>query len=153
MGSLGDAMPENVKQQFIFNLAIGIRNVFRFYQTNTNPPKPKFCIIVGFCDVDNTVAVIYINSELNLNVNYNPYLQSLHIPILRTNYDWLVNDSYIDCSMLYEKSITELTTILNESIEKHFIGELSDLHIEDAKNKLKSSKKLSTYMKKKYSLI
>lgn len=52
--------------------------VLRMMVIDTNPPKIKRFIIVGESDDSLTLASVYINTELNIKVNYNMDLRCQH---------------------------------------------------------------------------
>src|SRR5580698_10277545 len=76
-----------------------IGTVVYFHDPLCDPPKPKFCIIVGMSDDQFDIATVYINSEMNVPDINSHELVSLHYLIEREKYSqFLKKDSYIDCS-------------------------------------------------------
>jgi hypothetical protein len=106
---LGDYFSKKEKTSLILPKGIIIGTVIRAHVDFTNPPKIKRFIVIGFNDDNITLASVLINSELNLNVNYNKELQAHQIPLDSEGKEYLLNDSFVDCSEIHniEKQIIE----------------------------------------------
>lgn len=73
---LSNFLPDDFKKDFTSrNLKIG--TVLRLSVKDTNPPKIKRFIVVGKTIDGLSLASVYINSQINLKVNWNIELQSL----------------------------------------------------------------------------
>ena len=67
---------------------------------DTTPPKVKRFIVIGESTDSLTLASVYINTELNMKVNYNLDLQCQHIEFTADGRDYLDHTSFVDCSKL-----------------------------------------------------
>jgi hypothetical protein len=150
MGSLADFFPADMSNEANERLIRQLKGVIFYHQTNTYPPKEKFCIIVG-C-IHDKVAVVYINSIINQNVNYNSNLQSLHLPILKNDYQWLNYDSFIDCSKIYEKDISEILNLLKISLTDYYKCDITQLELDNIHDKLRVSPRMNRYVLAKYGI-
>ncbi|WP_052503478.1 hypothetical protein [Lacinutrix sp. Hel_I_90] len=111
---LGDYFSKKEKKSLLLPEGIVLGTVLRAFVDFTNPPKIKRFIVIGFNEDNITLASVLINSELNLNVNYNSELQSHQIPLECEGKEYLLTDSYVDCSEIHN---IEKQTI-EESLQK-----------------------------------
>jgi len=93
---------------------IDIGTVIKLHVTDTTPPKTKYFIIVGFSNDKVSLAAIYINSNINENVNYCDTLKQLQIIVPQNDHSFLKWDSYADCSKINEKNRSDIERACNE---------------------------------------
>jgi hypothetical protein len=70
-------------------------------------PRPKNKYIAIVC-VDPCCVGFFINSGIRPFTINRPELSKCHVKILKSNYQFLKHDSYIDCNEAYEFRKTEL---------------------------------------------
>ena len=93
MTPLGDFFPESFKADFASrNLQTG--SVLKLHVKDTNPPKEKRFIVIGKTVDGICLATVFINSEINLNVNFSEELRNLHCFLPSDGRDYLEHDSY-----------------------------------------------------------
>jgi len=126
--SLGDSFPESIKREHA-NRSMQIGSVLKLFVDDTRPPKEKLFIVIGLSQDGIILASVYINSEVNLVVNYSPELRALHLPISADTCDFLDYDSYVDCSQLV---IRDRKIILNALFYRPeaFVGTVSNDDLE-----------------------
>lgn len=148
--SLGDYFPEKSKKEFAENV-IELGSVIRKHVDNTNPPKIKFFIVVGISEKSLSIASVYINTEINVNVNHNTYLKSFQHEITASNYDFLDWDSTVDCARIIEYELDSLkrSIQLDPSI---FVGSIKNSCFTQIHQKCTSSKIISPELKSRYNL-
>jgi hypothetical protein len=127
------------------NLPLG--TVIRTHVVDTNPPKTKIFIIVGY--YGNDAITVYFNSEINHYSNYSQELQNLHIPFGFSGKSYLTKDCYCDCSFLSikDKDLLHQATQVNPSICK---GQLSTEDLDKVMIMLKGSPTIKGTLKKRY---
>lgn len=127
------------------NLPLG--TVIRTHVIDTDPPKTKIFIIVGY--YENNAVTVYFNSEINHYINYSQELQNLHIPFGFSGRPYLTKNCYCDCSFLSLKDKDELHQAVqtDPSICK---GQLSSLDLDKVMTMLKGSPKLKGTIKNRY---
>jgi hypothetical protein len=148
---LGDFFPDDL-QNARFNSKIEVGSVLKYFVEDTTPPKYKRMIVIGITQDKITVATLYINSELNINVFKNKRMQALQIPIKKENRAYLEHDSYVDCSFLHIKQVGKL----EEEFKSHRLESLGKISTEDLdliKGTLISASTISIQQKKEFGLI
>lgn len=116
MNALGDFFPESFKNDFARrNLKIG--TVLKLHIKNTKPPKEKRFIVVGKTIDGVCLATVFINSEINLNINFTDELRHLHCFFPASGREYLDHDSYVDCSTIYVRGHEELYEALKNRPE------------------------------------
>ncbi len=147
----GDSFPDKFKSNFSNrNLAIG--KVLRLKVKDTNPPKIKRFIIVGFSEDKFTLASVYINSEINTNINWSLEQQELQLELTSDNREYLDKTSYIDCSQLIIRGYDEINSIVKSRPES-VLGEVSRTDLELIVKKLKEARTIKGKIKKRYGLF
>ena len=122
--SLGDFFPETFRQEYASrNLEIG--SVLKLYVKDTKPPKEKRFIVVGKTIEGLCLATVYINSEVNDNINFTPELKALHLFFQASGRDYLDHDSYVDCSQFVVRKQSEIQLAVINRPEA-VIGKLSN---------------------------
>lgn len=124
-----------------------IGTVIRTHVVDTNPPKVKRFVIVGYYQGD--AITIYFNSDINEFHNYSLELKNLHIPFDNEGRSYISHYCYCDCSILIKRNNVDLHAAVaaNPSI---VIGCLSDSDLTNVKATLAGSPNLKGGFKKKY---
>lgn len=148
MTDLSDSFSENLRKEFS-KRSIKVGTVLRFKVRDTNPPKIKLFIIIGQTIVGSNLATLYINTEVNLKVNWAQELLDLQIPISKSDYSFLSHDSHVDCSKLIIKDRGEIEEIILNR-PKAVIAELEKEQIEYLRNIIKNSTTIKGKLKKRF---
>ena len=130
-------------------MASFIGTVLRMMVKDTTPPKVKRFIIVGESADSLTLASVYINTELNIKVNYNLDLQCQHIEFQAAGRDYLDHTSFVDCSKLKIIERAELCAII-QNRPAIIIGKLDQQDFEIIRRQLICSKTIKGKIKKRY---
>lgn len=149
--SLGDSFPDKFKSDFSeSNIAIG--KVLRLKVKDTNPPKIKRFVIVRFSEDKYTLASVYINSEINPNINWSIEQQELQLKLTPDTREYLSKTSYVDCSRLIIKDYQEILSIV-EARPESVLGELNESDLKHVAEKLKEARTIKGKLKKRYGLF
>lgn len=148
--SLGDAFPQNFRETFS-NDKIKPGAVFRMYVEDTDPPKIKRFIILAINDDVSTVALFYINSEINPTMFQTEAMRKLHMPLDKSRFPFLDHDSFLDCSHLYERSINTLKNEFTHNLNIH-LGQIGNIELEVIRKIASSSHTIERKLKKRYNL-
>jgi hypothetical protein len=126
--------------------------VFRLHVPHTSPPKIKIFVVIGIIRSINSLAFLFINSEINPNVIKSQHLQGLQFPMAASGRAYIESDSYLDCSRLYEWSIESLkgNYISNTGI---YLGQLSDVDLAKVKQLATSARTIERRLKRRYELL
>jgi hypothetical protein len=116
---------------------------------DTRPPKIKRFIIVGASTDSLTLASVYINTELNIKVNYNLDLQCQHIELGIEGRAYLDHKSFVDCSKLKIIDCSELAEII-QNRPSVIIGSVSDDDLDLIKTQIIHSSTIKGKIKKRY---
>jgi hypothetical protein len=148
MENLSDFFPKNIQKEFSERI-IKIGTIIRTKVEDTKPPKYKYFIIIGQTEDCLSLASIYINSEINLKVNFCIELVNLHKPILCSMYKFLDKDSFVDCSKLIHRDKIEIETAIKNdpNIVK---GELNEEDLNLYRNTIINAETIKGKIKKKY---
>ena len=115
------------------------------------PPRDKFSVIIGFCSKGISVARVFINKKINLNVHRTKYLLELQVDILKNNYKFLeFETSFIDCSKINEITIAELENEYSSNPKGFFIGKLKDSDKKKVLDNIIRTKTIKPIQKKTY---
>lgn len=148
---LSDFLPSDFRKDFASrNLKIG--TVLRLSVKDTKPPKIKRFIVVGKTIDGLSLASVYINSHINLKVNWNIELQSLNIPLENKGNDFLDRDSFVDCSKLVFRDSNEISEIIQNNPQA-VKGELKEEDLQLILETLRNSITIKGKYKKKYGLF
>ena len=128
-------------------LQIGI--VFVQFVEETNPPKEKYCIIVGLSG-DNVASVV-INSGININY-LPPTLQSIHMPLTTQQCPFLDHNSFADCSLLIEDNKTAVNNLL-QTQSWRIKGQLNTTLRDKICEMVKRSKAISVTQKRRFGIV
>jgi hypothetical protein len=149
--SLSDSFPQKFKSDYSErNFMIG--KVLRLKVKDTNPPKIKRFVIVGFSEDKCTLASVYINSEINRNINWSLEQQELQVELTPESRSYLTKTSYIDCSQLIIRECEKIVRVV-ESRPDSIIGELDESDLNVVITKLKEARTIKGKIKKKYGLF
>lgn len=100
--------------------------------------------------VDNlTPASVYINTELNIKVNYNLDLQCQHIELQPNGRGYLDHISFVDCSKLKIIDRCELCKII-QNRPTIIIGKLNESDFELVRRQIACSTTIKGKIKKRY---
>ncbi|PWJ59466.1 hypothetical protein CLV98_102300 [Dyadobacter jejuensis] len=127
---------------------VKVGQVFRMKVKDTNPPKIKRFVLVSQSSDRVTLASVYINSKINLKVNFNILLKSHHIPLSKEGRDYLTKDCFVDCSQLKELISSELELHVKNN-PKIIIGQLSTADLETLRNRIRDSEILKGKTKRR----
>lgn len=149
--NLGDLFPEELKKNNS-KKELKIGTVLRLHVKDTDPPKIKRFIIIGFTEDKVTLATVYINTEINTNVNWSIEQQDLQLSLSSENREYLEHDSFVDCSKFFLKGVQEITDIVKSRPEV-IIGELNQDDLKIVIEKIKNATTIKGKVKKKYGLF
>ncbi len=94
MGSLATSFPEDLRRGHITrHLTPGW--VLYLYCEFTNPHKEKYVLLASY---DTPPLLFVINSEINSYKRSKPDLLNCQVQLKASDYDFLLHDSYVDCS-------------------------------------------------------
>ncbi len=102
--------------------------MIRIAVPDTTPPKIKRLLIVGI-ENKNTIATIFINSEINPLVLNTVELQKLQYELTTINCPFLEHISYADCSKIKDRSYADILNLLKIHIENiRFVKQRYAIH-------------------------
>lgn len=148
MANLGEFFPGDLKDEFSRrNVKVG--SVLRLKVHDTFPPKIKVFIIIGQTIDGFSLATLYVNSNVNININFSKELANLQIPISIKEYNFLDHDSFVDCSKLMMKDRAEIEQIISNRPEA-FVDDLSEDQIKYFREIIRKSTTIKGKLKKKF---
>ncbi len=121
MSIFGGLDPEKHKE--IVRQSINVGDVFlkKFEEAE----HEKFFIIAGISKEKIYVCSVFINSRIHPSVINKPNIYKLHIPLLKTQNDFLSHDSYANCSYPISLDVDKITDgIVNSSCK--VIGNINE---------------------------
>lgn len=124
-------------------------SVLRLFVKDTNPPKTKRFIVVGISVDEICIATVYINSNLNKKAAWSIELESLNIFFEKSDRPYLDHDSWIDCSDLIIRDVSEIQSIITKRADA-VIGRLSDDDLSMVIDTLKNSPTIKGKTKKRF---
>lgn len=149
--SLGDAFPDALKKQFTENnLVAGA--IIRAWVDNTRPPKVKRFIVIGISQNKILLGVVYINSEINLNIFPTQELRDLHLKLTADSREYLTHDSYVDCSRIFQLERENINKLLQDDPACH-LGTIAKDDLTRIKTVIKGSRTISIRIKKLFGLF
>jgi hypothetical protein len=148
---LGDFFPDDLKSEFA-SRAIEVGNVLRLKVKETKPPKIKRFVIVGVSLDGIMLASVFINSEMNLNINWCQELQLLQIPLGQNGREYLENDSFVDCSKIYPMEVKDIEDVIKKD-PRVVLGKLQNEDIELILDTIRNAATIKGKIKKKYGLF
>lgn len=151
VGSLGDFFPEEFKEDFS-DRQLKIGSVIRCKVRDTNPPKIKIFIVVGFTKDDVALGTVYINTELNNFIKRDHRLLSAQVKLDSNGREYLKHECFVDCSKIFKRSVAEVKSIIENDIEA-LAGELSPHDLITINRILQSTKTIAPAMKRLFGII
>ena len=149
--TLGDLFPSDLKADYI-DRSISPGSVFRLISPHTNPPKIKIFVILAVTEDTFCVGILYINTDINVNLFPTPSLRALHNPLKAKDWEFLDHDSYLDCSQIYELSFDQLKEKFKTDSDC-YLGELEGDDFEQSVELVKSARTISLRDKRKFGLV
>lgn len=132
-------------------LAVG--SVLFEFVTATIPPKNKYYIVVGISENEVALGTVYINSEINPNIFNTPQLRGYHIPISAEEYPFLKYDSFIDCSHIEERSVSDVLQCLNNDNKRYgYYASISAIELDTVLQTLDNAHTIAPVVKKKFGI-
>jgi hypothetical protein len=149
--NLGDHFPKENSNEYVErNFKVG--TVIKLFVHDTTPPKEKRFIIIGFTEDKLTLASLYINSELNKNINWSQEQQALQLELTPEDRDYLTTHSYVDCSKFIPRDALEIKENLLKRPEA-ILGNVSKSDLETIFNYLKGAPTINGKFKKRYGIF
>ena len=103
--------------------------------------------------INDWFAHLFINTDINKNVYGKiPGSFNLHKQILKSDYNFLKYDSYIDCNKIYEVSKDDLYCRCEQNIGT-YSGCLNDNDFKDVVENIKKSTLIKPELKKAYNIL
>lgn len=151
MNSLADAFGDEERVRFAKdNLVIGA--VILTYVADTNPPKEKRLIVAGESYDHVSVATIYINTQLNVNVFPTKDLQDLNPEFAAEGRGYLDHNSHVDCSGLHVLKKDFLLGII-QADPGRVLGNVSTEDLKLIKGLIRTAKTIKPGLKKTFGLF
>ena len=127
-------------------------DVFRVTMNKANGITPKkgdesrdkYFVVLGFDNDGNVYGGVVFNSYININLP--PYVQAMQYAITRIEYEFLSNDSYIDCSSI---KIVKKSKLL----KSRHLGILKSSDVVNVTNKLKTNYRISKIELKRFGIL
>ena len=105
--NLGNHFPKGYREEYAErNIEIG--SVIKLFVKDTDPPKEKRFIVVGFSEDRLILATVFINTEINENVLWCQELEIQNLFFESAGREYLEYPSYIDCSKLVQRDYSEI---------------------------------------------
>jgi hypothetical protein len=122
--------------------------------TDTKPPKDKYFIIVGVTSDELALATVYINTDINPNIFRTQRLRDLHVTIPRDENPFLSWDSFVDCSMIHEKSVQVVKDCLDSNNPRYgYISNVDPITLELVTRTVTAAFTIPMAQKSKFSLL
>jgi hypothetical protein len=151
MSVFAEVFGEEERKRFATdNLVIGA--VILAFVADTDPPKEKRLIVVGEAYDHISVATIYINTTLNVNVFPTKELQDLNPEFNAEGREYLDHDSHVDCSNLHTIKKDLLAGIIAADPGR-VLGNVSEDDLKAIKFLIRSAKTIKPGLKKTYGLF
>jgi hypothetical protein len=113
--------------------------------------KHKYSIIVAHSADEFMVATVFINSEINTTTINSPELVALQHEILPTSYRFLRQKSFVDCSIITDRTKIALVNEINET--GRVLGNLSADDLLTVRTLITNAESIYPYYKKLFCLI
>ncbi len=146
---IGDSFSLELKQK-LAKENFKIKAVLRFYCNVAM--KIKRFIFIGIKYYNSKIALLFINTDVNVNFAPTDELKAEHIFIESNGKDYLTNDSHIDCTQLIIKSYQEVFSLLENNPSIH-LGVVSDEDHKIIRNKICNSKLITNSKKKEFGVF
>jgi len=115
----------------------------------TVPPKEKRFVIVAITPDGVSLATVFINTNINPNVNFSQELKSLHILLSSEGRDYLNHDSFVDCTDLYEETVSVLTQAVKDDATC-LLGKMDEEDLSKVHRLIMASPSIKKFKKKRY---
>jgi hypothetical protein len=123
------------------------------YVYDTHPPKQKFYVIIGIADDKIALGTVYINSDINTYFLSKPELLSLQIPISASDYPFLKWDSFINCTDIQERLVTDVAACINSGTGRNgYCSTIAPNDMDAIIAALDNSRLIPLITKKKYGI-
>jgi hypothetical protein len=125
--------------------------VLRMFVDDTNPPKTKLFIVLGLHENKLALGTLFINSNINININYSTELQSLQYELKSQDNTFLNHDSFVDCSTIQQRENDDILNKVNNDNSK-ILGYLNSNTFEEVRKTVIKSETIRGKYKKKFGL-
>lgn len=146
---LGDHFPPRFREDFCKKHLIR-GAALRAWAEETTPPKIKLFVVWGIEESLNKIAISFFNSEITSIKQQS--LRALQCPLLSKNNSFLTNDSFLDCSRIYEKDLEKVRDLLMKDTEV-YLGNISSEDLSVAERIIRNAPTIEIKLKKRYVLI
>ncbi len=125
--------------------------VLRMFVQDTNPPKVKIFIVLGLHYNKVALGTLFVNSEINENINFSTELQSLQYKLYKDECLFLNHDSYVDCSNIQQRDNETILIKVNDD-NTRVLGCLSPETFEEIRKMIISAETIRGRYKKNFGL-
>lgn len=106
--------------------------------------RDKYFVVLGFDDNGNVYGGVIFNSYININLP--PFVQAMQHPVKGKDYNFLLHDSYIDCSSI--KIVKKI-----KLLKSNYLGTLEEKDVAIVCNKIKENSRISKAELKRFGLM
>lgn len=147
--NLGILLPQEIKDDFARrNIELGKTLLIEIPDFNIS--YKKYLIIVATSN--SYIAGVVINTEINLNFAWNEEVKKLHLPIKQQEHPFLKYDSFVDCSKLHKRLITEICNAIKEN-PSMVIGNVTESLLRTLQITITHAKTISVKDKKEFGFL
>ena len=147
--NLGILLPQEIKDDFARrNIELGKTLLIEI--PDFNILSKKYLIIVATSN--SYIAGVVINTEINLNFAWNEEVKKLHLPIKQEEHPFLKYDSFVDCSKLHKRLITEICNAIKEN-PSMVIGNVTESLLRTLQITITHAKTISVKDKKEFGFL
>jgi hypothetical protein len=152
MSKISDFLPDDSelnKETTFEKLEKG--TVLRMFVNDTNPPKIKWLIVLGLHENKLALGTLFINTDINKNINYSTELQNLQYELKSQDNTFLKHDSFVDCSTIQHRENDDILSKVNNDNNK-IVGYLDPNTFEEVRKTVIKSETIRGKLKKKFGL-
>ena len=147
--NLGILLPQEIKDDFARrNIELGKTLLIEIPDFNIS--YKKYLIIVSTSN--SYIAGVVINTEINLNFAWSEEVKKLHLPIKQQEHPFLKYDSFVDCSKLHKRLITEICNAIKEN-PSMVIGNVTESLLRTLQITITHAKTISVKDKKEFGFL
>jgi hypothetical protein len=147
--NLGILLPQEIKDDFARrNIELGKTLLIEIPDFNIS--YKKYLIIVATSN--SYIAGVVINTEINLNFAWSEEVKKLHLPIKQEEHPFLKYDSFVDCSKLHKRLITEICDAIKEN-PSMVIGNVTESLLRTLQITITHAKTISVKDKKEFGFL
>lgn len=147
--NLGILLPQEIKDDFARrNIELGKTLLIEIPDFNIS--YKKYLIIVATSN--SYIAGVVINTEINLNFAWSEEVKKLHLPIKQQEHPFLKYDSFVDCSKLHKRLITEICNAIKEN-PSMVIGNVTESLLRTLQITITHAKTISVKDKKEFGFL